>query len=41
MPASIAADAQIAVSCTIPRRGVGDPASVVGGIKVVEPDPGN
>jgi hypothetical protein len=41
LPASIPADAQIAVSCTIPRRGVGDPASVVGGIKVVEPDPGN
>ena len=41
LPATIPADARIAVSCSIPRRGVGDPASVVGGIKVIEPDPGN
>lgn len=38
---TVLADGLLFVKCKIPRRGVGDPASFMGAIKVVEPDPGN
>ncbi len=34
-------DGPMMVSYATPRRGVGNPASSMGSIKVVEPDPGN
>ncbi len=41
IPGVVPVDGTLTLKCKIPRRGVGDPASLVGSIKVIEPDPTN
>ncbi len=40
-PAFVPNDGTLTLKCKIPRRGAGDPNSLIGSIKVVEPEPTN
>lgn len=41
IPAVVPVDGTLTLKCKIPRRGVGDPVSLIASIKLVEPDPTN
>ena len=41
IPAAVPTDGTMTLKCKVPRRGAGDPVSLVASIKVVEPDPTN
>jgi len=41
IPAFVPNDGTLTLKCKIPRRGAGDPNSLIGSIKVVEPEPTN
>ena len=41
IPAVVLTDGTLTLKCKVPRKGVGDSASVLASIKVIEPDPTN
>jgi hypothetical protein len=41
IPAVVPVDGTLTLKCKVPRKGVGDTASVLASIKVIEPDPTN
>ena len=41
IPAAVPNDGTMTLKCKVPRRGAGDPISLMASVKVVEPDPTN